>query len=55
VLRPENAIVPTTRKWPQALPDMLRPKLGPLSAQQLKAYNDFNFMPIGAAKQMPKA
>jgi len=42
--------IQTSSKWPQALPDMLRPKPGPMSAQQLKVYKDFNFMPVGAAK-----
>lgn len=42
-----------TSKWPQALPDMLRPKPGPLTAQQLKVYKDFNTMPAGTAKRLP--
>lgn len=46
----DTSYIQPTSKWPQALPDMLRPKPGPLTAQQLKVYKDFNSMPTGAAK-----
>ena len=46
----DTSYIQPNAKWPQALPDMLRPKPGPLSAQQLKVYKDFNTMPMNAAK-----
>lgn len=37
-------------KWPQSLPEGLRPKPGPLPAHHLKVYKDFQTMPTGVAK-----
>lgn len=43
-------IQPSSR-WPQALPPILRPKPGPLSAQQLKVYKDFTSITVGSARE----
>lgn len=37
-------------KWPRSLPDVLKPKPGPLSATHLKVYKDF--MNLGNADNM---
>ena len=36
-------------KWPRSLPDVLKPKPGPLSATHLKVYKDF--MSLGNAPE----
>eukprot|EP00927_Polykrikos_kofoidii_P002672 TRINITY_DN11067_c0_g5_i2.p1 TRINITY_DN11067_c0_g5~~TRINITY_DN11067_c0_g5_i2.p1 ORF type:complete len:2502 (+),score=564.25 TRINITY_DN11067_c0_g5_i2:638-7507(+) len=46
----DTNIINSQAKWPQALPEVLRPKSGPLSAAQLKVYKDFHSLPMSSSK-----